>query len=189
MIWSNHMSRVAIGLTATVPDEIIEANIGYLPWVLGDSLAAQVQPHVAAAHLGYFPALAYFREEGRGVDPALLALIDEVAQFSVDYARRELRRRLSRVFSGIQIDQAQCLAYTLPRARPGQPFAAAELGKHYAPAKVKLELVLSTLERTPVSEPERLAVSKVEHWAREPFACLEILAAHTLPLPDRDGAA
>jgi hypothetical protein len=148
--------------------------------VLGDSLAAQVQEHVAAARLGYFPALDYFRDPSKGADQALLVLMDEVAQFSVDYARRELRRRLARVFSNIQIDQAQCTAYMLPRVRPGQPLAVAELGKHYAPAKVKLELVLSTIERSRTPDPERLAIAKVEHWAQEPFAGLNILGAREI---------
>ncbi|MFA5529552.1 MAG: hypothetical protein WDA11_02680 [Thiohalomonadaceae bacterium] len=168
------ITRVALGLTVTVPEDLIELNMGYLPWVLGDSLASQVSAAVNKCRLGYFPALDYFRRESGGVDPALITLIDEVAQFSVDFTRRELRRRLSRVFSNVQIEQAQCLAYTLPRVRRNQPQALAELGHHFSPDKVRLDLVLSTIQKVATEEPVSLTLRKVTHWGREPFACFEV---------------
>jgi hypothetical protein len=168
------ITRVALGITVTVPEDLIELNMGYLPWVLGDSLAAQVSQEVAERRIGYFPAIDFFRENCQTVDPALIALIDEVGQFSIDFTRRELRRRLSRVFSNVQIAQAQCLAYTLPRVRPSQPQALTELGRHFAPDKVRLDLVLSTIQKAPSEEPLDLTLRKVNHWGRDPFACFEV---------------
>ncbi|MGE0081899.1 MAG: hypothetical protein AB7U81_11435 [Thiohalomonadaceae bacterium] len=168
------ITRVALGLTVSVPEDLVELNMGYLPWVLGDSLAAQVSAEVAERKLGYFPAVDYFRREAGRVDPDLISLIDEVGQFCIDFTRRELRRRLSRVFSNVQIEQAQCLAYTLPRVRPSQPHAVTELGRHFSPDKVRLNLVLSTIQKVTTEEPVSLTVRKVTHWGREPFACFEV---------------
>lgn len=168
------ITRVALGLTVTVPEDLIELNMGYLPWVLGDSLAAQVSAEVAIRKLGYFPAMDFFREGGVKVDPALIALVDEVGQFCMDFTRRELRRRLSRVFSNVQIEQSQCLAYTLPRVRPSQPHALTELGRHLSPDKVRLDLVLSTIHKVATEEPVALTLRKVTHWGREPFSCFEV---------------
>jgi len=168
------ITRVALGLTVTVPEDIIELNMGYLPWVLGDSLAAQISEEVAARRLGYFPAVDFFREGGGRVDPALIALVDEVGRFCVDFTCRELRRRLSRVFSNVHIAQSQCLTYTLPRVRPSHAQALAELGRHCAPDRVRLDLVLSTIQKVVSEEPVALTVRKATHWGSEPFACFEV---------------
>lgn len=168
------MTRVALGITVTVPEDLVELNMGYLPWVLGDSLAAQVSAEAAERGLGYFPALDYFRRNARQVDPDLITLIDDVSRFCIDFTRRELRRRLSRVFSSVQFERAQCLAYTLPRVRPGQPNAITELGRHYSPDKVRLDLVLSSIQKAATEEPVSLAIDKVTYWGREPFARFEV---------------
>jgi hypothetical protein len=167
-------AHVVLGLTVTIPDQAVELNLGYLPWLLGDSLAAQVDGEVRRARLGYYPAVDFFRRPASGVDPALLPLLDEVARFAVEYARRELRRTLARAFPLFRIPQARCTAYTLPRARPGRPQSVAELGKHYAPSRVKLELILGPVDKIPMCRPEEQVRSQVEQWASGAFVRLEI---------------
>jgi hypothetical protein len=173
------ISRVTVSALATVPHETIELNMGYLPWVLGDSLAAQVHAHVGSARLGYYPALDYFRDPATGVDGSLILLIDEIAEFCSQYSRRELRRRLSGAFSNIRFDQVHCTAYTMPRIHPGQIQSLSDLGRHYAPSTIRLGLLLSTIERVPMPEPDKLACAKLTRCADEAFTCLEILDAHT----------
>lgn len=168
---------VASSLTVSVPEEVVEAQVGYLPWVLGENLAGQVDTWVMEERLGYYPALDYFRDHPEAVDQALLHLIDEVATFCAAYARRELRRRLSRVFSNVQIEQLQCTAYTMPRMRPNRSNGPMELAQHYAPDTLKMELLLSSIQKERFEGEEKMAMEKISRFAREPFSHFQLNGA------------
>ena len=171
---------IASSLTVSVPEEVVEQQVGYLPWVLGENLAGQVDTYVMEERLGYYPALDYFRDHPEAVDPALLHLIDEVATFCAGYARRELRRRLSRLFSNVEFEQMQCTAYTMPRMRPNRSNGPMELAQHYAPDTLKMELLLSSIQKERFEGEERLALEKVSRFAREPFAHFQLNGAKLL---------
>lgn len=165
---------VAASLTVTVPETVVEANMGYLPWVLGENLAGQVDAWVMEQGMGYYPALDFFRDHPEAVDPALLMLIDEIATFCATFARRELRRRLSRAFSSVQVEQAQCTAYTMPRVRPTRSGAPAGLAEHYTPSTLKMELLLSSIQKGAFDGLEALTLNKVMRWGREPFEAFQV---------------
>ena len=165
---------VAASLTVSVPQDVVEQRVGYLPWVLGENLAGQVDAYVMEQGLGYYPALDYFRDHPEAVDPALLLLIDEIATFCAGYARRELRRRLSRAFSSVKIEQAQCSAYTMPRVRPSRSGAPASLAVHYTPATLKMELLLSSIQKGSFDGLEQLSLDKLVTWGREPFETFQV---------------
>ncbi|MCW9089041.1 MAG: hypothetical protein OQK54_05890 [Gammaproteobacteria bacterium] len=173
---------VAASLTVTVPETVVEQNVGYLPWVLGENLAGQVDAWVMEQGLGYYPALDFFRDQPEAVDPALLLLIDEIAIFCAGYARDELRRRLSRAFSNVRIEQAQCTAYTLPRMRPARSGAPAGLAQHYSPGTVKMQLLLSSIQKEgAVDGLEELTLNKLMRWGRKPFEAFQINGSQLLP--------
>jgi len=165
---------VAASLTVTVPEAVVEQNVGYLPWVLGENLAGQVDAYVMEQGLGYYPAMDYFREYPEVVDSALLLLIDEIATYCASYARRELRRRLSRAFSSIQVEQAQCLAYTMPRVRSSRSGAPGALAAHYTPNTLKMELLLSSIQKGAFEGLEELTLNKLMRWGREPFESFQV---------------
>lgn len=165
---------VAASLTVSVPETVVEPNMGYLPWVLGENLAGQVDAWVMEQGMGYYPALDFFRDHPEAVDPALLMLIDEVAIFCADFARRELRRRLSRAFSSVQVEQAQCTAYTMPRVRPTRSGAPAGLAEHYSPNTLKMELLLSSIQKGAFEGLEELTLNKLMRWGREPFEAFQV---------------
>ncbi|MGM0592921.1 MAG: hypothetical protein ACQETD_00155 [Pseudomonadota bacterium] len=165
---------VAANLTVTVPETVVEANVGYLPWVLGENLAGQVDPWVMEQGLGYYPALDFFRDQPEAADPALLQLIDEIATFCAAYARRELRRRLSRAFSSVQVEQVQCIAYTMPRVRPSRSGSPAALAAHYTPNRLKIELLLSSIQKGAFEGIETLTLNKLMRFGREPFEAFQI---------------
>jgi len=171
---------VAASLTVTVPQTVVEQNVGYLPWVLGENLAGQVDAHVMEQGLGYYPAMDFFRDQADAVDPALLLLIDEIATFCASYARRELRRRLSRAFSSMQVEQAQCLAYTMPRVRPSRSGAPGGLAAHYSPNTLKMELLLSSIQKGAFEGLEELTLNKLMRWGREPFESFQVNGAKLL---------
>jgi hypothetical protein len=165
---------VAANLTLSIPQEVVEQGVGFLPWVLGENLAGQVDSWVMEQGLGYYPALDYFRGYPQAVDPALLLLIDEIAAFGADYARRELRRRLSRAFSSVQIEQAQCTAYTMPRVRPSHGGAPAGLAAHYTPATFRIGVLLSSIQRGRFDGVEQISLDKLVRWGRGPFERFQV---------------
>ena len=177
---SAEVVTIASSLTVSVPEEVVEQQVGYLPWVLGENLAGQVDTYVMEERMGYYPALDFFRDYPEAVDQGLLALIDEVASFCASYARRELRQRLSRVFSSVQIEQVQCAAYTMPRMRPNRSNGPMDLAQHYAPDTLKMELLLSSIQKGRFAGEEKMALDKLSRFAREPFAHFQLNGAKVL---------
>ncbi|HEY0635521.1 MAG TPA: hypothetical protein VGE00_09065 [Gammaproteobacteria bacterium] len=175
-----HIVRFATVLKVRVGDEVIEPNMGYLPWVLGENLAGQVDPWVMEQRLGYYPALDFFRDKPQVVDPALLLLIDAMARFGEEYTRRELRRRLRGGFSHVDVERIQVEAFAMPRIRPSQPKSPEELAKHYAPATFRVELLLGMIQRGEVERIERLVASRIQQWAKPAFHTLELLSTRQL---------
>jgi hypothetical protein len=167
-------------LILDIEEAVIEQQLGYLPWVLGENLAGQVDAWVMEQGLGYYPALDYFRALPEAVDPALIELIDQVALFCADLSRRELTRSLQRAFSRVQVGHQQCMAYTMPRARPSRGGAPEALARHYAPNTLKLQIQLSTVQRSEFDGAEQLALDKLRRWGSPGFSRFEILASRTL---------
>lgn len=161
---------LASSLTVSVSQEIVEQNTGYLPWVLGDNLAGLVDAYVSEHGLGYYPALDYFRDIPQAVDPFLLSLIDEIAIFSAEYARRELHHRLVSAFASVKIGQIHCTAYTMPRVRPNRSGAPNELAMHFSPDTLKVELLLDVVHEEAAESLETLVLNRLSKWGREPFA-------------------
>ena len=174
------IQRVKVDVYVEVPEETVETHIGYLPWVLGDSLAHQVDRHVTENTLGYYPALDYFRSQATTVDLALLNLIDTVAQFCQEYATHELHRRLSRAFSSVRCIHIQSLCYTLPHVRAHCAGVPAKLAHHYAPNRIKLTLALASLQKSELDDFTRAAMRRISSLAREPFSKFEIASAHMI---------
>lgn len=172
----------ALRLTAElrVADEVVEPNIGYLPWVLGANLAQQVGDYVAAQKTGYFPALDFFRGKPNAVDPALITLTDEVARFCVDYARRECRRRLSGIFSTTEVEREQINCYAIPRVRPRDPNAGDRLTDHFTPNRIRLELKLQSIQRGEVEELAELARVQAARNCAAAFAEFAVVDARVL---------
>jgi len=175
-----HIARFAAVLKVRVADDVVEPNLGYLPWVLGENLAGQVDSWVMEQHLGYYPALDFFRDKPRIVDPALLQLIDEMARFGEEYTRRELRRRLRGGFSHVDVERVQVEAFAMPRILPSQPKSPEELAKHYAPSTFRVELLLGMIQRGEVEGIERLVAQRIQQWAKPAFHSLELLSTRLL---------
>lgn len=175
-----HIVRCAAVLKVRIGDEVMEPNMGYLPWVLGENLAGQVDPWVMEQRLGYYPALDFFRDKPQVVDPALLQLIDEMARFGEEYTRRELRRRLRGGFSHVDVERIQLEAFAMPRMRPSQPKSPELLAKHYAPATFRAELLLGMIQRGEVEGIERLVAQRIQQWAKPAFESLELLSTRLL---------
>lgn len=176
----HYIHRVQAYLVVTVPEAVVEKNLGYLPWLLGENLAGRIDPYALEQGLGYYPALALFRDLPEVIDPALLQLNDEVAAFAIFYSQRMIQRHLADLFTTISVEQANCTAFTLPRIRPAQQRAPLLLAEHYAPNRVKLELLLTAIHSKPVADIEQMVLRKISSKGREPFSSMAITGSHLL---------
>jgi len=169
------IARFEVNVALSVGEAVVAPNVGYHPLALGERLAEQLDVEVGRRRIGYYPALDFFRQDPGDIDPALIALVDEIAAYCSEYAKRELRRRLSRAFSNVAFERVQALCYSMPKVRPNEPRALTRLAAHLAPDQLRLTLRLSSIEKEVVPALEVLAAHKVSRWAGSAFAELEVL--------------
>lgn len=179
MTSSPRVVRVGLSLLVRLAHEVAETRLGYSPQILGESLAAQVQAYVRQEGLGYYPPLEYLGGQP-AIEQGLVALIQEVAQFSCSVLSSEFRRRLRGMFPSHQVVNMYCTAHTMPRVRRGQLNALVELSRHYAPDRVRAELIVSYWEKDETEAPEQLAADKALRCLKGGFAAVELLGVRTL---------
>jgi hypothetical protein len=130
---------VAIELVVTVADDALGQQFGELVSGMGTTLAEAVSLAVAEEKLGYFPALSYFQDRD-DFDQSMLASALHIYQMVCEVTRETVRAQLRTLLKGIHVNQAQALAETLPRVRPGQVDAQHLLARHYSPAAIRLRI-------------------------------------------------
>jgi hypothetical protein len=95
--------------------------------------------------------------------------------------KREVQTLLWPVFSSVRIERATSLAFTLPRMTPAQPDALEKLAQHYFPNSVRLELVLTTLDKQHrLEEVENFSEQKVMRNLRDAFESVSVSATRRL---------
>ncbi len=175
-----HIARLALSLTASLPEHVFERHMPSSPQVVGDELAQQVDAHVRANQLGYYPALDYF--QGRDeVDKYLLEAAEHMGWFVANLVREEIQRKLRPVFSSISFQAVQSVAFTLPQVRPANANALTELREHYTPNRVKISMIVTTIQKRQNEEAlAGWARQAVTRWLKESFERLEITSAQLL---------
>lgn len=174
---SIHFVRIAAHLAVTLAPEALERHAAASPLAVGAALAEAVHACAQARGLGYYPALGYFREVG-GVDEAVLDAAANLGWLAGELAQEEVRRRLRQVFSRVDVESVQPVAFTLPPVRPSQPHALERLARHYTPDTVKVGLLLTSLQRqaAPLGM-EQFVRRTLWRWLRERFAAMDIASA------------
>lgn len=171
---------VALTVQVTLATQRLEALLSAAERSLGQLLAARVQAIVTAQHLGYYPALDFF-EGHPDMDPELIVTAKTLAAQIRKRVKREVQTHLWPVFSSVRIERATTLAFTLPRMTPAQPDALARLAQHYFPNTVRLELVLTTLDKQHRLEAaEESSASKVVRNLRDVFESVQVSATRRL---------
>jgi hypothetical protein len=130
---------VTIEVVVTLSDDTLEQQFGELVSGMGATLAEAVAVVVAQEKLGYFPALTYFQDRD-DFDQSMLASAMHIYHMVCETTRETARAQLRTLLKGIRIDQAQALAETLPRVRPGQVDARHLLARHYSPSAIRLQI-------------------------------------------------
>ena len=171
---------VALTIQLVMAPERLEAQLSSAERSLGRTLAERVDAIVRAEKLGYYPALDYF-EDHPGMDPELIGTVKALAAQIRKRVKREVQKHLWPVFSSVQIERATTLAFTLPRVTPAQADALARLAQHYFPNTVRLELVLTTLDKQHrLDEAEKFSSSKVVRNLRDAFESVSVTATRRL---------
>jgi len=147
---------------------------------IGETLAERVDAIVRSDKLGYYPALEFFAGHA-GFETDQLEQLKHLAAQIRKRVKRDLQTCLWPVFSSVQIERAQTLAFTLPRVTPGRPDARDALARHYFPNCVRLELVLSTLDKQQrLDEVEKFTSQKVQRNLRDAFDSVSVTVVRRL---------
>ncbi|MEK7758891.1 MAG: hypothetical protein AAB304_04720, partial [Pseudomonadota bacterium] len=180
---------VALTIQVVLAPQRLEALLNVAERNLGQTLAERVEAIVRAQRLGYYPALDFF-DDHPDMDPELIGTVKALAAQIRKRVKREVQTHLWPVFSSVRIERATTLAFTLPRMTPAQPDALVRLAQHYFPNAVRLELVLSTLDKQHrLEEAEAFSADKVVRNLRDAFESVSVSATRRLSgLADPDHA-
>jgi len=162
-----------------------EALQQYLPCsanIIGQTLASIADEYEKENKTGYYPAIDFFKTRDN-VDPDLIASAEQVAWLVSKLARETIQSKLRPIFSSVQFQSIQTLAFSLPKVRPNQADAIAQLAKHYTPDSVKIELILSMMRRDSEAEDDRAepyARKMMFRWLEVEFETVEISSSKAL---------
>jgi hypothetical protein len=174
---------VAITLQVVIAPERLDALLHEAEKNIGRALAERIDAIVRAEKHGYYPALDYF-EGHAGVEPELLAMEKTLAAQIRKRVKRDVQTHLWPVFSSVQIERTTTLAFTLPRITPSQPDALTKLAQHYFPNAVRLELVLSTLDKQHrLEDVEKFSSDKAVRNLRDAFESIHVTTTRRLNNP------
>jgi len=155
----------------------------YLPCsadIIGKTLAQISQEYEQENKTGYYPAIDFFKTQDN-VDPDLITSAEQVAWLVSKLARETIEIKLRPIFSSVQFQSIQTLAFSLPKVRPFKGGANAKtieaLSRHYTPDTVKIELLLSMIRRESEAHDGRAepyARKMMFRWLESEFESIEI---------------
>jgi len=171
-------SKVAATFVVKVPHPVLEQHMVATPSIVGEELASQIALYAQKNNLGYYPALDFFLEHG-GLDPDLLNAAESITWLVSGLVRQEIKTRLRPVFSSIQFESVQTLAYTMPTVRPGQNNALLRLAEHFTPDQVKVSIIATAIRHRDTPETAvKMAERMIWRWLHDHFEQLEITHLH-----------
>ena len=157
----------------------------YLPCsanIIGQTLAEIANEYEKQNKTGYYPAIDFFKTL-ETVDPDLITSAEQVAWLVSKLARETIQAKLRPIFSSVQFQSIQTLAFSLPKARPNKADAIEQLAKHYTPDTVKIELVVTMMRRDSEAEDSRAepyARKMVFRWLESEFESVEVANSKAL---------
>lgn len=157
----------------------------YLPCsadIIGQTLASIADEYARQNKTGYYPAIDFFKTFD-DVDPDLITSAEQVVWLVSKLAREIIQSKLRPIFSSVQFQSIQTLAFSLPKVRPNQTDAIGQLAKHYTPDSVKLELVLTMMRRDSEAEDGRAepyARKMMFRWLESEFETIEVTSSKAL---------
>jgi hypothetical protein len=157
----------------------------YLPCsadIIGQTLAVIADEYEKDNKTGYYPAIDFFKTLDT-VDPDLIASAEQVSWLVSKLARETIQSKLRPIFSSVQFQSIQTLAFSLPKVRPNKKEALEQLAKHYTPDSVKVELIVTMMRRDSEAEDDRAepyARKMMFRWLESEFETLEVTSSKAL---------
>ena len=155
----------------------------YLPCsadIIGKTLAQIAQEYEQESKTAYYPAIDFFKTQDN-VDPDLITSAEQVAWLVSKLARETIQIKLRPIFSSVQFQSIQTLAFSLPKVRPlkgGANIKIMEaLSRHYTPDTVKIELLLTMIRRESEAHDGRAepyARKMMFRWLESEFESVEV---------------
>ncbi len=157
----------------------------YLPCsanVIGQTLAQIAAEYAKENKTGYYPAIDFFKTL-KHVDPDLITSAEQIAWLVAKLARETIQKKLRPIFSSVQFQSIQTIAFALPKIRPNQPDAIKQLAKHYTPDSVKVELIVTMMRRDSEAEDDRAepyARKMMFRWLESAFESINVASSKAL---------
>ena len=156
---------VVLSIEIGLDSEELERHLVASPRVVGAELALQVDEYVTEHRLGYYPALAFFKEQG-GVEPELLKAADDIAWFLTNWVQEEVERLLRPLFAQLRFDAVQATAFSMPTARPRGRVGVEALARHFTVDQVRLLVEATAAGKRAVGDPQAIAEASADEARR-----------------------
>ena len=111
------------------------------------------------------------------------SLAEQVAWLVSKLARETVQSKLRPIFSSVQFQSIQTLAFSLPKVRPNKKDTIEQLSNHYTPDTVKLELLLTMMRRDSEADDNRAepyARKMMFRWLESEFELINITGSKAL---------
>lgn len=169
-----HFTKVALQLEVKIPKLSLARHAPASPEILAKELAAQIHTYASTHHLGYYPPLAYFKQQG-GIDKDLLDATDHIAWLAAEIASNEVRVRLRPIFSQLEFTSVQTAAFGMPKVRFGQPNALHALAEHFSADVIRIGMN-ATLIQKQQDETSALRFTKgmLNQWLENRFQRMNV---------------
>ncbi len=176
MTGTQQQPSVAVAIRVRVPSQLIENHSVASPYVVGEELARQVAAYVQDYHLGYYPAMEYFRGQEQ-IDAELFAAVESISWLVVDLVRQNIIASLRVIFTGLEVESIHPVVETMPPVRPGTSNAMRELALHFTPDQVRVNLVARSIRNNARISDEVLQQTreKILDCMKGRFASYEVL--------------
>ena len=174
--------KVLVILNVQLKPESLQQYLPCSANVIGQTLASIADEYEKENKTGYYPAMDFFKTLD-DVDPDLIASAEQVSWLVSKLARETIQSKLRPIFSSVQFQSIQTLAFSLPKVRPNKMGAVDQLSKHYTPDSVKIELIVTMMRRDSEAEDNRAepyARKMMFRWLESEFEVVEITSSKAL---------
>lgn len=174
--------KVLIGMEVQLAEKSFNRYLPSSVTVIGKALADVALAFAEENKTGYFPAIDFFKTQ-EAVDKGLIESAEQVSWLSSKLAREKIQKQLQAIFSSIHFRSVQTVAFSMPRVRPNQSDAMAQLMAHYTPDTVKIELVVTMMRRDSDADDNRAepyARKMMFRWLESVFESIRVTNSKAL---------
>ncbi len=174
--------KVLIIIDVQLKSDVLQQYLPCSITMIGESLAHIAIEYEKENKTAYYPAIDFFKTLNN-VDPDLIASAEQVSWLVSKLARETIQSKLRPIFSSVQFQSIQTLAFSLPRVRPQKNDTFSQLARHYTPDTVKLELVLTMMRRDSDADDNRAepyARKMIFRWLESAFESVAVKNSRAL---------